>query len=143
MHMTRHNSPWNFFNQIQRELHNSATSDNEASSNADWTPAVDIHETDKAYTLHVDVPGIAPKAIDVSMEKNVLAIKGERNNETSSEADGVRRIERQYGTFARYFTLPETADEEKIEANASNGVLTITIPKQKAASMTRRIDVKH
>ena len=142
MHMTRHNNPWNFFNQLQRELHNPVATESEQSTSTDWTPAVDIHETVKAYTLHVEVPGIDPKAIDVSMEKNVLAIKGERTNQKSSETDSAKRIERQYGSFSRYFTLPDIADGENIEANASNGVLTVTIPKQEAA-VSRRIDVKH
>ena len=142
MHMTRHNNPWNFINQLQREIHNPVESDSNSGKSHDWTPAVDIHDTDKAYTLLVDVPGVDPKDIDVSMEKNVLAIKGERSSETSTDAEGVKRVERQYGSFARYFTLPDTADDENIEANASNGVLTITIPKQ-AVAVSRRIDVKH
>ena len=142
MHMTRYNNPWDFINQLQREIYNPAESDADLSKSHDWTPAVDVHETEKAYTLLVDVPGVDPKDIDVSMEKNVLAIKGERNSETSSESEGVKRVERQYGSFARYFTLPDTADDENIEANANNGVLTITIPKQTVA-VSRRIDVKH
>lgn len=141
MHMTRHNNPWNFINQLQRELHTPAESDSNQKHH-DWTPAVDVHETDKAYTLLVDIPGVVPKDIDVSMEKNVLTIKGERNSETSTETEGVKRVERQYGSFARHFTLPDTADGENIEANATNGVLTINIPKQ-AVAVSRRIEVKH
>ena len=142
MHMTRHNNPWGFFNQLQRELNypqtNSAVSENQS----DWTPAVDIHENDTAFTLMIDVPGVNPKSIDVSMEKGVLSIKGERNKETVGEDSSVKREERQHGLFSRHFNLPDSVDAENIEAKADNGVLTIVIPKQEVA-VSRRIEVKH
>jgi len=142
MNMTRYQNPWNFFNQIQRELNSPAPRGYASDDENNWAPAVDIHENDAAYTLLVDIPGVDPKDIDVSMEKGVLSIKGERKNVMTSESEGVRRVERQYGLFARQFTLPEEADAENIEAKADNGVLTITIPKQEVA-VSRRIDVKH
>ena len=77
------------------------------------------------------------------MENGVLTIKGERKHETSSEGDnGYRRVERVYGTFYRRFTLPDSADADKIEAKSEHGVVTITIPKQEVA-ISRRIEVKH
>lgn len=143
MNMMRHQNPWNLFNQLQRELNSHATMNHDEESEQNWAPAVDIHENDSAYTLLVDIPGVDPKDIDVSMEKSVLSIKGERKkNLRATESEGVKRIERKYGLFARQFTLPEEADAEHIDAKADNGVLTITIPKQEVA-VSRRIDVKH
>jgi len=143
MNMIRYNYPWNLLNQLQRDVNTPfTTKDRVDESEYDWAPAVDIHEDEKCYTLLVDVPGVNPKDINVSMENGTLAIKGERKNETKSEDAGVRRIERQYGFFSRSFHLPENANGENIEADARNGELKITIPKQEAA-VSRRIDVKH
>ena len=141
MNMTRHNNPWGFFNQIQRELNNSGSNKAEF-ENHDWAPAVDVRESDKNYALLVDVPGIDPKEIDVSMEKGVLAIKGKREKNETIEGENFKRVERSYGSFARYFDLPDSVDSENIEATANNGVLTITIPKQDAV-VSRRKEVKH
>ena len=141
MNMTRHNNPWGFFDQMQRELNNQSTKKADFESH-DWAPAVDVRESDKNYTLLVDVPGIEPKEIDVSMEKGVLAIKGTREKNETIEGENLKRVERNYGSFARYFDLPDSVDSENIEATANNGVLTITIPKQDAV-VSRRIEVKH
>jgi len=141
MNMTRHNNPWGFFDQLQHELHNPAVK-RTAHESHDWAPAVDVKENDKNYTLLIDVPGIDPKDIDVSMEKGVLAIKGQRDKNETIDGENYKRVERSYGSFARYFDLPESADAENIEATANNGVLTVTIPKQEVA-VSRRIEVKH
>ena len=142
MHMTRQNNPWGFFNQLQRELNHPQTNSAPNESQSDWTPAVDIHENATAFTLMIDVPGVNPKSIDVSMEKGVLSIKGEREKETVGEDSSVKREERQHGLFSRHFNLPDSVDAENIEAKADNGVLTIVIPKQEVA-VSRRIEVKH
>ena len=142
MHMTRQNNPWGFFNQLQRELNYPQTNSAAGEAQSDWTPAVDIHESDTAFTLMIDVPGVNPKSIDVSMEKGVLSIKGERDKETVGENSSVKREERQHGLFSRHFNLPDSVDAENIEAKADNGVLTIVIPKQEVA-LSRKIEVKH
>ena len=141
MYMTRHNNPWGFFDQTQRGYHNS-TATKTTDEETNWTPAVDIQENDKAYTLLVDIPGVNPKDIDVSMEKGILAIKGNRDKTETLEGENYKRVERSYGSFARYFDLPESVDADNIEATANNGVLTVTIPKQEVA-VSRRIEVKH
>ena len=141
MNMTRHSSPWGILNQLQRELGNPAA-EHANHENKTWAPAVDIKENEKSYTLLVDIPGVNPKDIDVSMEKGVLAIKGNREKTETVEGENYKRVERNYGAFTRYFDLPEGVDSENIEATSSNGVLTVTIPKQEVAT-SRRIEVKH
>jgi len=109
---------------------------------ANWAPSVDISENDAEFKLVADIPGVNPDDIDISMEKGVLTIKGERNTETVEEKENFRRVERQSGTFYRRFTLPDSADADKIAAKSEHGVLTITIPKQEVA-LSRRIEVQH
>ncbi|HHJ36084.1 MAG TPA: Hsp20/alpha crystallin family protein, partial [Gammaproteobacteria bacterium] len=109
---------------------------------ANWAPSVDISEDDKAFTLLADIPGVDPKDIDISMEKGVLTIKGERQSVDTEENENFRRVERQSGQFYRRFTLPDSADADKIEAKSEHGVLTVTIPKQEVAVL-RKIEVKH
>jgi HSP20 family protein len=117
--------------------------DNDASvATANWAPSVDISENEKEFTLLTDIPGVNPGDIDISMEKGVLTVKGERNSEKVDEDENYRRVERQSGQFYRRFTLPDSADADKIEAKSEHGVLRITIPKQEI-SVSRRIEVKH
>ncbi|NOR42433.1 MAG: Hsp20 family protein [Gammaproteobacteria bacterium] len=146
MSLVRYNNPWNLLNNLQRELYDPALnnnySDDASVATANWTPSVDISENDKAFTLLADIPGVNPDNIDISMEKGVLTIKGERNAESVEEGENYRRVERQNGQFYRRFTLPDSADADKIEAKSEHGVLRITIPKQEVA-VSRRIEVKH
>ncbi|AWN17188.1 Hsp20/alpha crystallin family protein [Salinisphaera sp. LB1] len=115
-----------------------------------WRPAVDIHENDDAYLIDVEVPGIDPKDVEITLNNDVLTLSGERversdNAEKSVQREGerapARHVERRYGRFMRRFTLPETADEDAVEARAEHGVLHITVPK-KEQSRPRRIEVK-
>lgn len=95
-----------------------------------WAPAVDIKEEGDRYVLRADVPGVDAKDIEITMENGVLTIKGERSHEDKEERSGYKRVERVYGTFYRRFTLPDTADADKVSATSKNGVLEVTIPKQ-------------
>ena len=106
-----------------------------------WTPAVDIREEDDRFVIHADVPGVDPKDIDVTMENGVLTIKGERKTESEEEREGYKRVERSRGAFYRRFSLPDTADSDKINAKSKNGVLEIVIPKHEVVQ-TRKIAVK-
>ena len=146
MSLVRHNNPWNLLNSLQRELYDPAfrNTDNDDASvaTANWAPSVDISENEKEFTLLADIPGVNPTDIDISMEKGVLTIKGERSSEKVDEGENYRRVERQSGQFYRRFTLPDSADADKIEAKSEHGVLRITIPKQEV-SVSRRIEVKH
>jgi len=145
MSLVRYNNPWNLLNTLQRELYNPAfDNDNDDASvaTANWAPSVDISENNKAFTLLADIPGVDPKDIEISMEKGVLTIKGERSSEKVEEDENYRRVERQSGQFYRRFTLPDSADADKIEAKSEHGVLKIIIPKQEVA-VSRKIEVKH
>lgn len=107
----------------------------------DWTPAVDVKEEDNRYVLHADLPGVEPKDIDITLEQGVLTIRGRRELTTTEDEPGYRRVERVAGSFFRRFTLPDTADAEKISAEYRNGVLELVIPKQPKVQ-PRRISVK-
>jgi HSP20 family protein len=133
-------------NQFRRDMdrmfeHAAQGEENSAIATSDWVPAVDIKETDTAFEIHADIPGVDPKEIDVHMEDGILTIKGERKSESKEEREGYKRVERQWGSFYRRFSLPDSADADKINAKSKNGVLEITIPKQEKAP-ARKISVE-
>jgi|SRR5579885_711970 HSP20 family protein len=98
-----------------------------------WIPAVDIKEDKQQFIILADLPGVEKENINISMENNVLTIKGTRATETKEEKPNYFRIERTRGNFYRRFTLPDTADGSKIEAKLQKGVLEVCIPKKEAA----------
>ena len=106
-----------------------------------WRPAVDIKEEPGHFLIIADVPGVDPARIEVTMEGGVLTIRGERAEDRQEEREGYRRIERSRGTFYRRFSLPDTADADKISATTTHGVLEIRIPKREVEK-PRRIKVK-
>ena len=107
---------------------------------SNWTPAVDIKEQDQRFVLKADIPGVDPKDIDITMEDGVLTIKGERQHESEEGANGYKRVERSYGTFYRRFSLPDTADADRVTAKGKHGVLEVVIPKHEKVQ-PRRIAV--
>lgn len=107
---------------------------------SEWTPAVDVRETEKEYVIHADVPGVKPEDIDITLENDVLTIKGSRNWESGQESESYKRVERARGTFFRRFVLPDTTDSASVSANFRDGVLEIVIPKQEKA-LPRKIKV--
>ena len=106
-----------------------------------WVPAVDILETEDDLVLKADVPDVKMEDIDIRMENGTLAIKGTRKFEQSENQKGYRRIERAYGSFARYFELPDSVDPEKVSADYRSGVLTVKLPK-KEVSKPRTVKVQ-
>ena len=106
-----------------------------------WVPAMDIYETKDEFVVHVELPGVDPESVDVSVEDSTLSIKGERSFYTNVDEDSFHRVERRYGSFMRSITLPQTADAERIEAGFDQGVLTIHVPKVEAAK-PKKITVK-
>src|SRR5512143_3397650 len=86
-----------------------------------WTPAVDIYEDEDALTLRVELAGVDPKDVDIRFENGTLTLKGDRKLEREEKRDNYHRIERQYGSFTRSFSLPATVDPEKIKAESKNG----------------------
>jgi HSP20 family protein len=110
-----------------------------------WVPAVDIREEDQRFVVEADVPGVDPSEIEVTLENNMLTIRGERKEEkeaTVEEGSGARRIERAYGAFYRRFTLPDTANPDSVKARNDHGVLRIEIGKKETAQ-SRRIPVEN
>jgi len=105
-----------------------------------FAPPVDVYEDEHNITLKIEVPGIEEKDIDVRIENNTLTVHGERKFEKEEKEENYRRVERQYGSFTRTFTLPQTVDSEKIEANYDKGVLKIQLAK-KAEAKPKQIKV--
>jgi HSP20 family protein len=109
----------------------------------DFTPAVNTREGDNAYFIDVDLPGVKKEDVEISVDKNVLTIKGKRETRNEVKEDDYYRIESAYGTFSRSFTLPEKVDVENIEAKSEDGVLEIIIPKLKVLTEnTKKIEIK-
>jgi HSP20 family protein len=106
-----------------------------------WTPAVDVFETENELVLRADIPGLDMKDIDIQLENGTLTLKGKREFQKESADGGYHRIERNYGSFARYFQLPDTVDPEAVKAEYKNGVLTVTLPKKEVAK-PRQIKVQ-
>jgi HSP20 family protein len=94
-----------------------------------WSPAVDVKETDNSFVLTTDIPGLTKKDIKVNVANGKLSISGERTYETDQENDNYHYRERRFGTFDRSFKLPDTVDEEKISASFKNGILNVALPK--------------
>jgi HSP20 family protein len=105
------------------------------------TPAVDVIEEKGAFLLKAEVPGVAADQVDVSLDGNVLTLKGDQRHEHEDTREGYRRIERRYGSFQRSFTLPDSVDVAAVEATLSDGVLTVRVPK-KPALQPRKIAVQ-
>ncbi|MFW5969937.1 MAG: Hsp20/alpha crystallin family protein, partial [Halofilum sp. (in: g-proteobacteria)] len=103
----------------------------------------DLSETDKAYELQIDLPGMKKDDVKVDYSDGVLTISGERRDEREDERKGYYLSERSYGAYRRSFRVPENVDHDGIEARFSDGVLTVSLPKtEEARKNTRRIDVK-
>jgi HSP20 family protein len=106
-----------------------------------WLPALDIFETEDKFVVTVELPGIEPEDVEVSVEDSTLSIRGERRFSEEVSEENYRRVERRYGSFVRSFSLPQTADAEKIEAAFDRGVLRIEVPKAEVAK-PKKITVK-
>lgn len=103
-----------------------------------WTPAVDVAEHDNEYLVKVELPGVSKDDVKITMQDNVLTIRGEKKQEKESS---YHRVERSYGSFQRSFTLPTTVKNDRIEASYRDGILSITLPKAEEAK-PKQIEVK-
>ncbi|MBS1849427.1 MAG: Hsp20/alpha crystallin family protein [Acidobacteria bacterium] len=112
----------------------------EALTTSTFAPAVDVYEDEHNVTLKIEVPGIEEKDIDVRIENNTLTVHGERKFEKEEKEENYRRVERQYGSFTRSFTLPQSVDQESVAANYDKGVLKIKLAK-KAEAKPKQIKV--
>jgi HSP20 family protein len=141
--------PWGVVSQLQNEINrvfgNLSDADS-SSATSEWSPAVDVREYSDRFQLLLDVPGVEPKDVEITLDDGVLTVSGNRAEEKAVGSAGVeqpqqQRIERRLGRFYRRFILPDTADAENVNASGRNGVLEIVIPKQPKAQ-PRRIAVK-
>jgi HSP20 family protein len=95
----------------------------------EWAPSLDLSETKDALVARVEVPGMEPKDIQLTIRDNVLTVRGEKKREAEHKDERFFRSERSYGTFLRAMRLPLTVDEAKVNARFKDGVLTVTMPK--------------
>jgi HSP20 family protein len=112
----------------------------EALTTSTFAPPVDVYEDEHNITLKIEVPGIDEKDIDVQIENNTLTVNGERKFEKEEKEENYRRVERQYGSFTRSFTLPNTVDPEHVQAHYDKGILKIQLAK-KAEAKPKQIKV--
>ena len=126
-------------NRIFRESY-SPEGPGDALTTANFAPPVDVYEDEHNITLNIEVPGIDEKDIDVSIENNTLTVRGERTLEKEQKEENFQRVERQYGSFTRSFTLPNSVDPEQVSAHDNKGVLKIHLAK-KAEAKPKQIKV--
>lgn len=106
-------------------------------------PAIDMSEDEKAYKISAELPGLDAKDVDVSVSGNTLVVKGEKRQEKEEKDKNYYFSERAYGSFQRAFELPASIDRDKISADVSKGVLTVTLPKTPdAQKQQKKIEVK-
>ncbi len=125
---------------MNRLFHDSYGDREEALTTSSFAPPVDVYEDQHNVTLKIEVPGIDENDIDVRVENNTLTVHGERKFEKEEREEDFRRLERQYGSFTRQFTLPNTVETETIQANYSKGILKIRLAK-KAEAKPKQIKV--
>lgn len=132
-------SPFGLRREIDRLFEDTFGRGNEMTA---WTPAVDVRETDKELALEVELPGIRPEEVEITAENGVLTVRGEKRNERKEGDEDSRyhMVERTYGSFIRSFQLPKGLDETKIEADYSDGILSVHIPKT-ALPQPRKIQI--
>lgn len=119
-----------------------ATADgNEMMVRADWTPSVDISETDEEFQIKAELPGVKKEDVKVTLENGILTLQGERQQEREDKDLKFHRIERSYGQFVRSFTLPDLVDDAKVKAEYKDGVLNLRLPKSEKAK-PKAIEVK-
>jgi HSP20 family protein len=106
-----------------------------------WLPPCDVFEDKNSVKIMAEIPGVDAEDVKISLENNLLTLRGEKKQHAEEQSERVHRYERSYGVFERTFSLPTTVDPEKIDAQYSHGVLTVTIPKSERAR-PREIPVK-
>ena len=139
---------WNPFRDMERMLdrwsgqRSGAGGGDREMTVADWYPAVDIHETPDHYELRVELPGVAKEDVNITIDRGLLTIRGEKKLVKRAEGEGkTHRVESTYGTFVRSFTLPDEVDDAKVDARYQDGILDLIIPKTEKAK-PKAIEVK-
>ena len=137
--------PSDIFN-MQREMNKMFDSfsrgvDEPTLPNGNWMPAVDVAEEDNEYVVKIELPGVNKEDVKITLESNILTIRGEKKAEKETNEKNYHRMERSYGSFLRSFTLPTTVKNDKIDAEYRDGILSITLPKAEEAK-PKHIEVK-
>ncbi len=129
--------PWGLLNRLSRDFDALMA----PSTDVAYIPPVDVVEEKDRYVVRADLPGVDPADIEVTAEKGILTLRGERKAEKRESGDGYERIERVMGSFTRRFALPENVQADEIKAKFVHGVLEVTIPKQPEVA-ARRVSVE-
>ncbi len=116
-----------------------ANSDDRSFEVGDWMPVVDIEETEEAFAIKAELPGVEKDDVSINIDKGVLTIKGEKKTETEDKKR--HRVECSYGSFVRSFTLPQSIKVDEVQAEYNNGILNLTIPKSEEEK-PKEIEVK-
>jgi HSP20 family protein len=119
----------------------SGSEDTRPTASGNWMPSMDVFETQDKIVTEIELPGIDPEQVDVSVEDSTLTVTGSREFTDEMKDENVHRVERRYGAFARAITLPQTADTEHVEARFDKGVLRVEVPKVERAK-PKRIEIK-
>ena len=106
-----------------------------------WMPSMDVYETEDRIVAEIELPGIDPEGVDVSVEDSTLTVSGSREFTNEVKEENLHRVERRYGSFTRAMTLPQTADTERVQARFDKGVLTVEVPKVEKAK-PKRVEIK-
>lgn len=131
-----------FFDRFLRHTGLPVPTGRESLATGDWSPRVDISETDKEYLVKAELPDVAKDDMHVSVDNGVLTIRGEKKQEKEEKGKKFHRIERHYGSFSRSFTLPDNVDAGAIKAGFKDGVLNVSLPKtSKKPSKAIKVDV--
>ena len=129
------------FDQLFESFFPARPATDEALESAVWAPRVDLSETEDAYLIHLDLPGLKKDEVEINVHDGTLSVSGERRQEETEEGRAFVRVERSYGRFYRSFSLPQTINAEGIEATFEDGVLTVHVPKAEELK-PRRIDIR-
>jgi HSP20 family protein len=117
------------FDRYSRSLSHPQAGSQKVIATGDWSPRVDIAETDEAFVIKAEIPEVNKEDVKVTVDNGVLTIRGERKQEKEEKGKKFHRVERYYGSFTRSFTLPDNVDETKIKASFKDGMLNLQIHK--------------
>ncbi|AFJ01434.1 Low molecular weight heat shock protein [Methylophaga frappieri] len=137
---TKFYRPIGLLDQLQRDM-SSVIGASVSKNETQWSPAVDIVESEAGFTVYVDVPGVNLTEIEITADNGVLSIDGQRTGFAQDETIAFQRNERVNGKFLRRFTLPDNIDVDGITANYQDGVLRVSLPKS-VRTQGRKIDIK-
>jgi HSP20 family protein len=137
--------PWreidDMFHRYTRAVGMPRTGNQPGMEPGEWSPQVDIAETDKEFVIKAEIPEVKKEDVKVTVENGILTIRGERNQETEEKGKKFHRIERHYGSFTRSFTLPDNVDAAHIKASFKDGMLGLQLQKT-AEAKPKSIEVK-